>query len=104
MAIRVRPSVVLVAAGLALSGCIDIECPAEIARPASRERWCGHTGNIGAPVTYQTYGSASAVPAPSVVVPPPAAEAPPAPPTAAPLGSVTIQPVPPPNGAPTQIR
>jgi hypothetical protein len=108
MTIRVRPSVVLMAAGLALSGCIDIECPAEFARPASRERYCGHTGDVGAPVTYRTYANPnlSGRPVPmtttttttTVVVPPP-------PPMiqAAPPQGVSVEPMPPP-GAPTQIR
>ena len=106
MTIRVRPSVVLMAAGLALSGCIDVECPAEIARPKSRERFCGHTGDIAAPVAYRTYASPSVPAGPPMVTTTTTTtmEAPP-PPTAAPAPPVSVQPVPPPGaGAPTQIR
>jgi hypothetical protein len=63
MAVRFRPWMGLIAAGLALSGCIDVECPAEFARPISRERYCGHTGDYAAPVTYRTYGTAAPAPA-----------------------------------------
>ena len=105
MTIRVQPAIVLLAAGLALSGCIDIECPAEYARPISRERFCGRTGDVGGPVTYKptvapmVRASAAPAPAPVVVAPPPG------PPIAAPAPSVSVEPMaPPPAGGPTQIR
>ena len=53
------------AVGIALSGCIDFECPAEFARPTSRERFCGHTGNVAAPSTYRLYQNPNAMVAPA---------------------------------------
>jgi hypothetical protein len=97
MTIRVCPPAALLAAGLALSGCVDVECPAEFDRPLSRERYCGHTGNVATPTTYYTAPNATALPPPKtstyttttvVTTPPP------------PIG---VAPVPPP-GQPTQIR
>ena len=113
MRFPVRPSFALVAAGLALSGCIDVECPAEFARPTSRERWCGHTGDVGTATPYRQYGTPGRLPANGVptaatttttvtTTAPPAPMVQAAPPAAA--GSVSVQPVPPPAGAPTQIR
>lgn len=37
---------VSVTATVGLSGCTAINCPAEIARPKSRELFCGATGNV----------------------------------------------------------
>jgi hypothetical protein len=103
-----RPSVALVGAGLALSGCIAVECPAEIARPVSRERYCGHTGDVAAPVTYRTYGTAVPRPMPATTTTTTTTTAPaPAPVMAPPPspGSVTVQPMPAPSSSsPTQIR
>lgn len=102
MTIRVRPSAVFVAAGLALSGCIDVECPPEFARPTSRERYCGHQGYVAMPTTYtQNYQPPASTRVPVRVVTPPPADLPPGPPSAAPTGGpVTIEPVP----APTTVR
>ena len=112
MRFPVRPSIALVAAGLALSGCIDIECPAEFARPASRERWCGHTGDVGTATPYRQVGQPGPVPAngvpptmtttvttTTVTTPTPMVQASPSTP-----GSVTVQPMAAPAGSPTQIR
>ncbi|HUA54265.1 MAG TPA: hypothetical protein VMB81_18965 [Candidatus Sulfotelmatobacter sp.] len=107
MTFPVRPSLVLVAAGLALSGCIDIECPAEFDRPISRERFCGHTGDVGTATPYKQFGNTASVPGASIATPSTTRFAPPPPSPmvqAAPPGPVTVQPVPPPAGAPTQIR
>ena len=104
MTIRIPPSVVLLAAGLALSGCIDIECPAEFARPTARERFCGHTGDYGSPVTYKVYGQPAPVAMPVVTTTTTTTTMAPPPPSAAPAPPVTVQPVPPPGGGPTQIR
>ncbi len=104
MTVRIRPSVALVATLLALSGCIDIECPAEFARPTSRERYCGHTGNVAAPAVYRPYGGPVGMPAARVTTTTTTTVAAPPPPmvqTAPP--AVSVQPVPPPGG-PTQIR
>jgi hypothetical protein len=79
MAVRFRPWLVLLAAGLALSGCIDVECPAEFARPISRERYCGHTGDYAVGVTYRTYGTAAPAPVAAPVPQPVPVEAQPAP-------------------------
>jgi hypothetical protein len=62
MAIRVSQPAILLAAGLALSGCIDVECPPEFDRPISRERYCGHTGDVAMPVKYQVYPTAQPLP------------------------------------------
>ena len=62
MTIRVSQPALLLAAGLALSGCIAVECPAEFDRPLSRERYCGHTGDIATPVTYQVNPAAQPLP------------------------------------------
>jgi hypothetical protein len=107
MAIRMRPSIVVMTAGLALSGCIDVECPAEFARPISRERFCGHTGDVAAPVTYRPYVNPSAPGGGPAVTTTNRMVAPPPPPMvqAAPPPPVTVQPMAPPSGgAPTQIR
>jgi hypothetical protein len=109
MTVRIRPAVVLVAAGLALSGCIDIECPGEFARPAARERFCGHTGDVARPTNYQPYTNPNAAAVITPSMPPPVAMPaplpPPAAPSAAPAASpVVVQPVPPPGSAPVQIR
>ena len=102
MKIRVRPSAVFLAAGLALSGCIDVECPPEFARPVSRERYCGHQGYVAMPSTY-TQGYRAPAAQPVRVMTPPPADLPPGPPAAAPVGPpVMVQPVPPPG--PTTIR
>ncbi|MBI3515727.1 MAG: hypothetical protein HY060_16960 [Proteobacteria bacterium] len=104
MTVRIRPSVALVATLLALSGCIDVECPAEFARPRDRERWCGHTGDVAAPTTYRPYAGPVGVPAARVTTTTTTTVA--APPTTTVQGAppaVSVQPVPPPGGA-TQIR
>jgi hypothetical protein len=101
MTIRVRPSAVLLAAGLALSGCIDVECPPEFARPTARERWCGHQGYVAMPATYTQNYAPPSMARPARVVTPPPADLPPGPPSAAPTGGpVTVEPVP----APTTVR
>jgi hypothetical protein len=99
MRIRVRPSAVILAAGLALSGCIDVECPPEFARPRERERYCGHQGYVAMPTQYnQNYAPPPAARPVRVETPPPATELPPGPPAAAPLGApVQVQPVPAPS-------
>jgi hypothetical protein len=105
MTIRVSQPAILLAAVLALSGCIDVECPAEIDRPLSRERWCGHTGDIAAPANHQIYPTARPLPpdrATTVTTTTVTTSAPP-PPLAAPQAPVTTEPMPPP-GQPTQIR
>ncbi len=105
MPIRVRLPIVLIAAGLALSGCIDIECPAEFARPTSRERWCGHTGDVGTATQYRQVGRPAPV-ATTTTTTTTTTNAAPMAPTASSSSStsVTVQPVPPPAGGPTQIR
>jgi hypothetical protein len=103
MTIRVLPPAALLAAGLALSGCIDVECPAEFARPTSRERYCGHTGDVAMPTTYQVSPNARVL-APSAYTPvtgPPVSNQPMV--QAAPQQPVTVAPVPAPS-QPTQIR
>jgi hypothetical protein len=103
MRIRVRPSAVFLLGGLALSGCIDVECPPEFARPASRERYCGHQGYVAMPPTYTQGYRAPVTAQPVRVMTPPPADLPPGPPAAAPVGPpVMVQPVPPPG--PTTIR
>lgn len=104
MRIRVRPSAVMMAAGLALSGCIDIECPPEFARPTARERFCGHSGYVAMPTTYrQNYAPLQERPVTRVTTTTTTTVLPPGPPTAAPVGPpVTVEPVPAPG--PTTIR
>jgi len=102
MTIRVCPPLALLAAVLALSGCIDVECPAEFARPLSRERYCGHTGDVAAPVTYRP--TVQGYPAPTTTVrTTTTVVTPPGPPLAAPNQPVVVEQMPPPSG-PTQIR
>lgn len=107
MRIRVRQPAVLMAVGLALSGCIYVECPAEFARPADRERFCGHQGHVAAPVTYRQNYAPMPPPQlrPAAVMPVPET-LPPGPPSAAPVGPpVSVEPVPPaPRSGPTTIR
>lgn len=99
MKFRVRPPAVLVAVGLALSGCIDIECPAEFARPLERERFCGHGGYVAAPATYRPYVNPNAPMArpATVVMPAPRTDEPAV--TTAPAAPVTVEPVAPPSPA-----
>lgn len=96
MRFRVRPPMVLAAVGMALSGCIDIECPAEFARPLERERFCGHGGYVAAPATYRPYVNPNAPMArpAAVVMPAPRAEEPVG--QVAPTTPVTVEPVAPP--------
>jgi hypothetical protein len=68
MTIRVCPPAALLAVGLALAGCVDVECPAEFDRPLSRERYCGHTGDVATPTTYYTAPNARPLP-PSAYTP-----------------------------------
>jgi len=76
---------VFLAGGLALSGCIDVECTPEFARPVSRERYCGHQGHVAMPTTY-TQGYRAPAAQPVRVMTPPPADLPPGPPAAAPVG------------------
>jgi hypothetical protein len=103
MTIRVCPPAALLAAGLALSGCVDVECPAEFDRPLSRERYCGHTGNVATPTTYYVAPNARPLP-PSGYTPlqAPAMSGQPVV-QAAPQPPVMVVPMPPP-GPPTQLR
>jgi hypothetical protein len=105
MTIRVCPPAALLAAGLALSGCVDVECPAEFDRPLSRERYCGHTGNVATPTTYYTAPNATALPPPknATYTTTTVVTTPPGPPLAAPIPPIGVAPMPPP-GQPTQIR
>lgn len=99
MTMRICLSIALMAAGSALSGCIDYECPAEFARPLERERFCGHTGNTAAPAVYKPYVSPYGQP--PVVTKPVTAVVEPAPTVqAAPQAPIQVQPVPPPNSVP----
>jgi len=103
MTIRVSQPAILVAAVLALSGCIDVECPAEIDRPLARERWCGHTGDIAAPANHQIYPTARPLPPERVTTVTTTTTAPgPMVPQASPQAPVTTEPLPP--GQPVQIR
>jgi len=102
MTIRVCPPLALLAAVLALSGCIDIECPAEFARPLSRERYCGHTGDVAAPVVYRSNVRSNPPPT-ATVTSTTTVVTPLGPPLAAPNQPVVVEQMPPPGG-PTQIR
>jgi hypothetical protein len=86
----------MVAAGLALSGCIDVECPAEFARPTARERYCGHSGYVAAPTPYrQNYAPLPPQPRAAAAVVNPILGPQPLP-SAAPVGPpVVVEPMPP---------
>lgn len=104
MTIRVCPPAALLAVGLALAGCVDVECPAEFDRPLSRERYCGHTGDVATPTTYYTAPNARPVPpsgyspASTPGVRAPMVQAAPPPPA---IGAPMPPPIPP---APTPIQ
>jgi hypothetical protein len=102
MTLRVCPPLALLAAALALSGCIDVECPAEFARPLSRERYCGHTGDVAAPAVYRPAVRSNPPPIATVTTTT-TVVTPPGPPLAAPNPPVVVEQMPPPGGA-TQIR
>ena len=97
MTIRLSQPAILLAAGLALSGCIDVECPAEFDRPLSRERYCGHTGDVAKGVTYQVYpGAQPLAPARATTVTTTTITTAPGAPMAAPQQPVTATPIAPP--------